>query len=190
MSAISNAIAFWRPALKQDAASSFHYHLSYDEMSMFIRSIIVTAGAFFVALNRSRNLSIILPPVMLLIGKVCFSFEYRRATTALNQLAIDMFMKNDPVPQRVIDYIGQNELAAFHLCAQPQVDLNKISDQLSQNLLTSAFNNIRLASYSLRDTSQTALDICKLLIEKGACVTNEFFLKTIRSEEHTSELQS
>lgn len=177
MSAIPNAIAFWRPALTQDAASYFAYYSSYDEVSMFIRSAIITAGTFFVGVNRrSPGISIFLAP---LIGRAYFFFEQWRATTALNQLAIDLFMKNDPVPQRVIHYLSQNPLAVSYLLTQPNVDLNKISESSSETLLERALREISTPSRYLKEKSQEALSTCKLLIDKGADVTKNFFLQAI-----------
>ena len=176
MSTIPNAITFWRPALEKDAASSFLYHGSYDEISMFIRSCILTAGTFFVAINRSGGYAGLLIPFLPMIGRAFFHIEHHRVTVALNQLAIDLFMKNDVVPQRVMNYLSDKYSAVVALMAQPQVNLNKMSDHGSQTLLDKALSRTKSSFYDRDCSIQDALSVCKLLIDKGVDMNKNSFI--------------
>ena len=62
-------------------------------------------------------------------------FEQYRAVQALNQVAVDIFMKNKIVPHKVMSYLAGSSSAVRQLCQQPNLNLNKIDSETGSTLL-------------------------------------------------------
>lgn len=101
------------------------------------RTYFVAAGCF--------ALLLLLPSFpMAYVPALCsagyYWFEKRRSQSFLNATAVDVFMKSDIVPAKVMNYLAVTLEATKQLCQQKDVKLEKIESKNGMDLLEKAIN--------------------------------------------------
>lgn len=172
MPTIPNSIALWRPAVNYNDIRK-NGRLETDQTSIYIRIATTTAIAASIALRslrrthsillNSNSFKAIFATAVIIFVAVLNKIERWRATRALDQLAVDLFKKTDPVPFAVECYLRWNLSAFQKLVLQlPDSQLHKFTRKsgLLENIIKDEFSQ-RL------HREQSYFPVLKLLVDKG-----------------------
>ncbi|MFI5344278.1 MAG: hypothetical protein ACHQUC_08665, partial [Chlamydiales bacterium] len=190
MIALSRTMAIWQnPIVANDSVDLGH---KKDNASIVIRTIAVAAVVFAAIAYALSSLAApfsLDPDTAAIIGviagfasaKIAFlwaTFEEWRAAKGLGRIAVDLFVKEDPVPTQIMQRIRFNTSAINELCLRPGSDLNKM-DMKGKTLLES----VLFAEETYRtNEKKDRLEIVKLLLSHGARLKTDsrnYFLELV-----------
>lgn len=198
MHALSRSIAIWQNPIVADQSADLGH--KKDSTSILIRTIAVAAAAF-AAIVYALSLFVaplsldpfivagFASPIAVKIATLWKELEERRAAKALDHIAVDQFMKKDPVPNQILERICLNRSAIHELCHRPGSDLNKMNMQ-GKTLLESVL--FAKETYNVKE-EKDRLEIVKLLLIHGAKLrtnSRNYFLELINRSWYPTDYAS
>lgn len=111
------------------------------------------------------SLLLLSPSLSIACAGGCFSagyywFEKKRAQSCLKTKAIDIFMEQMIVPEKVMKYLALNPDAARQLCQHPKVSLEKVESKEGKTLLEKAIDiHDKVCDYKIKQSKAVIEEI-------------------------------
>ncbi|MFI5344006.1 MAG: hypothetical protein ACHQUC_07280 [Chlamydiales bacterium] len=167
MQVLTRSLCIWRdPIVQIPSNDSKLPKYKTDNTSIIVRMIAVASAFFANVVYLWRTIPLLDltylgsgAVVSIALASLYGAFESMRATSALNRIAVDQFISEEPVPTYIMNHLRTHPAAVKELCNRPEPKLSKISMDGASLLEFILFT--KYPNSSLEDFAKVPLPICK-----------------------------